>query len=143
MIIYLKTANYKKLLYHAKNKYIFDSENHIIKLKSEIGEVFEENIKNTLNFEFGWEKGDIREHFYYRIAKLDEDEYVLMRDDKLAFNINGKKYFFISKSDNISLKGGKALLKRYDNNGAKKINEIISKKIDNPKRNRDEDRWLF
>ena len=51
-----------------------------------------------------------------------------MRDGKLAFNINGKKYFLISKSDNISLKKGKAILKRYDNNGAKKINEIIFKK---------------
>ena len=134
-----------------KNNYLLNSESHIIKLKSdlmisdnnsvisysseyyknrnsEIGEVFEENIKNTLNFEFGWEKGDISEHFYYRIVKLDEDEYVLMRDGKLAFNINGKKYFLISKPDNISLKRGKAILKRYDNNGAKKINEIISQK---------------
>lgn len=51
-----------------------------------------------------------------------------MRDGKLTFTINGKKYFLISNSDNISLKRGKALLKTYDNNSAKKINEIISKK---------------
>lgn len=97
-----------------KNNYLRNSESQIIKLKSdlmtrdnnsiisfsseyykninsEIGEVFEENIKNTLNFEFGWEKGDISEYFYYRIVKLDEDEYVLMRDGKLTFTINGKK----------------------------------------------------
>ncbi len=134
-----------------KNNYFCNSESEIIKLKSElmtsennsvvsfsseyyknrnseIGKIFEENIKNTLKFEFGWEKGDVGQHFYYRIVKLNGNEYILMRDGKLALTINGKKYFLLSNSDIITLKRGKKILKKYDNKNITKITPIISRK---------------
>lgn len=134
-----------------KNNYLYNSGEEIIKLKedlmssnnnsvvsfsseyfknrnSEIGKIFEENIKSTMEFEFGWEKGNDEEHFFYRTVKIDENEYVLKREGKLALKINGQNYSLISNSDNITLKRGKKILKQYANNKRAIIKGILSRK---------------
>jgi len=57
------------------------------------------------------------------------DAYITLTSclSKIILKINGKRYFIQSNSDNIIIKNGKKLLKKYDNNG-REIRKKISGK---------------
>ena len=95
---------------------------------SEIGKILEENIKNSLEFEFGWEKGIIANHFYYRIVNFQSTENILMREGMLDFKSNKIKYTLSSNSDEIKLTNGKSVIKRCDNNKSKTYSTNINNK---------------
>lgn len=133
-----------------RNNYLKNSEKEIMQLKSDLlngennsfdsfsydfyekqifeqNKMFDENLKNALQLEFGWEKKNIENYSHYRIVEFNKKEYVLMREGKITLKINGEKYFIKSNSENIIIKKGKNLMKKNDNN-CNEIREKISEK---------------
>ena len=134
-----------------KKNYLLNSDEQIIKLKSElmtsennttvsfsseyfknrnseIGKLLEENIKKSLEYECGWEKGDLDDHFYYRIVTLGRKQNIIMRDGKLNINTNKINYTLVSNSDTIKLLKGKSLLSKWNNDKNKDYSSMINAK---------------
>lgn len=80
----------------------------IIKIKNgEIGQIFEYNIRKTLENEFNLEIADIPRHFYYRIIKHKNKTYIICPTQRIStkkYNIEFDEYThfcnFIDKKDN-------------------------------------------
>lgn len=92
---------------------------------AEIGILFEENIRNTLSFEFGWKKSDIERYFHYRKVKFNIKEYILLREGEISFKFKNKVYFLISNDDRIILKKGDKLIKQLPNKYSKELEFTI------------------
>ena len=93
---------------------------------SEIDEIFENNIRETLMFEYNFHEGNIKRHFFLRTLTFDEKEQFLLINEPKDVKINNKGYSFIlnndDKSVNIIEESGK-IFKTIKSN--KKINVPI------------------
>ena len=92
---------------------------------AEISIIFEENIRNTLSFEFGWKNSDFDRYFHYRKVKFNIKEHILLREGEISFKFKNKVYFLISNDDQIILKKGEKLIKQLPNKYSKELEFTI------------------
>ena len=66
---------------------------------SEVGEIFERNILETLIFEYNFQEGNIKRHFYLRTLTFNKMEEILLIGEPKPMIINNKKYIFKLNDD--------------------------------------------
>ena len=61
---------------------------------SEIGQVFKENVRQTLNVEYHWTKATTERHFFFRIITIENKKYLILKDYTKKLVINGRRFKF-------------------------------------------------
>ena len=74
-----------------------------IDLKCLINKIIENNIRETLMFEYNFHEGNIKRHFYFRTLTLDGKEQTLLINEPKDMKINNKVYSFRFNNDDKSV----------------------------------------
>lgn len=84
-------------------------------VNAEIGPIFENNIRKTLEIEYNWKCSDIPRHFFYREILFKEKIYIIYQNQ----NVAGKNFIFKfdPKTKNC------LIINKYDNSIIDKITE--------------------
>lgn len=82
----------------------------------DVGIVFEDNIRKTLEYAFGWKPSKIPRKFFYREIIINESSYILKEAKKLLLEGNEEDYLFM-------------LNEKYDCEIFRKSNEKLYQKI--------------
>ena len=93
---------------------------------SEIGEIFESNIRKTLISEYNWKEGSIQRNLFLRKIRNDKTEEILLINEPKDIIIKNKKYTFCfnnDKSVTIIIKDTGEILKKIEDK--KKTNLLI------------------
>ena len=72
-----------------------DSTSEYYKIKnSEVGLDFERNIRNILNIYYGWEKGILERHFFFRYIIYKEKEEIIITNQKKKIKVEDKEIIY-------------------------------------------------
>ena len=129
----------KSLPYYSKNKNnnrTFNSSKSFSQLfhqtrNSEIGYIFEDNIRHTLNIEYHWKNVLKKRRFFYRIITIGKRRIFIQKGYKKKTIVNRRRFkFTLNENGSLSIYSG-AVMRRFIRNikeNNKKINIFLNDK---------------